>query len=89
MSSKIFFHIVWADSILDYEQQRKDLMHKYGIDLDDGEASGRGTRRLTRKQAIDLMGPPSESDDPGGRVFTWRDQNRRKVCALYPGKDLF
>lgn len=56
-------------------------MHKYGVDLDDGEASGRGTRKMTRKQVYDLMGPSAESDI-GGRVFTWRDQNRRKVSGL-------
>lgn len=68
--------------LADYEQQRKDLMRKYGIDLEDGTASqgfrnGRnttGTRRMTQKQIDMLMGSPEN-----GNVFTWRDQNRRKV----------
>lgn len=54
-------------------------MQKYGIDLEDGEASGRGTRKMSRKQVNDLMGPPTGPEDVAGRVFTWRDQNRRKV----------
>jgi hypothetical protein len=57
-------------------------MRKYGIDLEDGEASGRGTRKLSRKQVYDIMGHPQEGDDAGGRVFTWRDQNRRKVSGI-------
>lgn len=67
-------------SDIDYEQQRKDLMRKYGIDLEDGEASGRVTRRLSRKQVSDIMGPQEDSGE-GGNIFTWRDQNRRKVRA--------
>lgn len=56
-------------------------MHKYGIDLEDGEVSGRGTRKMTRTQVTKLMGTPEggETDANGNRVFTWRDQNRRKV----------
>lgn len=57
-------------------------MRKYGIDLEDGEASGRGIKKLSRKQVYDIMGPPQESDDSGGHVFTWRDQNRRKVSHV-------
>ena len=64
---------------IDYEQQRKELMRKYGIDLEDGETSGHGLKKLSRKQVHDIMGPPQGDDDAGGHVFTWRDQNRRKV----------
>lgn len=60
-------------------------MRKYGIDLDDGTASqnrnprtGTGTRRMTQRQIEKLMGSP---EDGNSNVFTWRDQNRRKVCA--------
>lgn len=76
-----------TEGLPDYEQQRKDLMHKYGIDLEDGEVSGRGTRKMTRTQVTKLMGSPEEgeTDSNGNRVFTWRDQNRRKVRLIMQG----
>lgn len=67
----------WSAS--DYEQQRKDLLHKYGIDLQDGETTGLGTKRMSRKQVAELMGPSVGSRD--GKVFTWREKNRRKVSG--------
>ena len=57
-------------------------MRKYGIDLEDGETSGRGIKKLTRKQVYDIMGSPQEDGEAGRHVFTWRDQHRRKVSGV-------
>ena len=63
-------------NLIDYEQQRKDLLHKHGIDLSDGAGLGDGTktRRLDRKEVDRLMGGKN-----GEGIFTWREKNRRKV----------
>jgi hypothetical protein len=77
----IFFSTVLLNSIaIDYEQQRLHLLHKHGIDLDDGNglADGRKTKRMDRKEVEALMG----GGDGTGGLFTWREKNRRKVCAL-------
>ena len=58
---------------IDYEQQRRDLLRKHGIDLEDGNQDGTKTRRLDRKDLERIMG-----EGPGG-VFTWREKNRKKV----------
>ena len=57
----------------DYEQQRRDLLRKHGIDLEDGNGDTTKTKRLDRREADRIMG-----DGPGG-VFTWREKNRKKV----------
>jgi len=66
--------------LVDYEQQRLQLLHKHGIDLEDsnGIADGRNTRRMDRKQVEMIMG----GGEGQGGVFTWREKNRRKVCDL-------
>lgn len=62
-----------TSSLIDYEQQRRDLLKKHGIDLDDGNGDGSKTRRLNPREVEKIMG-----DGPGG-VFTWREKNRKKV----------
>ena len=61
---------------IDYEQQRRDLMHKHGIDLDDGNgvSDRHRTKRMQRKDVDRLMG-----GENGEGVFTWREKNRKKV----------
>lgn len=61
----------------DYEHQRRQLLHKYGIDLDDGTGlmDGTKTRRMDRKDIESLLG---DGNGQAG-IFTWREKNRRKV----------
>lgn len=65
----------------DYEQQRRQLLHKHGIDLDDGNAF-RGTRRMDKKDIELILG----AGDGQAGIFTWREKNRKKVrwfpCSL-------
>ena len=70
-------HVAFAD----YEQQRRDLLHKYGVDLDDGNGSHDGvkTKRLDRREIDRLMGGQN-----GEGVFTWREKNRKKVSQAEP-----
>ena len=69
--------LVIDTSTTDYEQQRRQLLHKHGIDLDDGNGrmDGTRTRRMDRKDVEALLG---DGDGQGG-IFTWREKNRRKV----------
>lgn len=66
----------------DYEQQRLHLLHKHGIDLEDRNVLGDGTRtkRLNRKDVESLMG----GGDGQGGVFTWREKHGRKVRRFRP-----
>ncbi|KAF9517664.1 hypothetical protein BS47DRAFT_1371293 [Hydnum rufescens UP504] len=70
----------WAHDTSYYEQQRKDLLRKHGIDLQDGQTTGLGTRKMSPKDVERLMGKP-EGDATGG-IFTWREKNRRKVYTF-------
>lgn len=74
----------YADSFLlitDYEHQRRDLLRKHGIDLEDGTIgpfeNGRKSKRMDRKDVERIMGAEGE-----GGVFTWRDKNRKKVRSF-------
>jgi len=64
----------------DYEQQRLLLLHKHGIDLEDGSGFGDGTKtkRLDRAEVERLMG----GEEGQGGIFTWREKHRRKVSFL-------
>ena len=73
-------------SSADYDQQRKDLLRKHGIDLDDGAAVEppvglrAATRRMGKREVDRIMGV--EAGDGG--VFTWREKNRKKVSGGPP-----
>lgn len=82
------FILFISHQLADYEQQRKDLLRKHGIDLEDGSNFGEpraynpntsrgatGTRRMDRKEVERIMG----GGDGTGGVFTWREKNRKKV----------
>lgn len=73
--STFWSHLI--QSLLDYEQQRLHLLHKYGIDLEEsnGIMNGIKKKRMDRKEADLLMG---NGDGPDG-IFTWREKNSRKV----------
>lgn len=62
----------------DYEQQRKDLLKKHGIDLNDpnGIADGKKTKRMAPQEIERIMG----GQEGEGGIFTWREKNRKKVC---------
>ena len=68
----------------DYEQQRLHLLRKHAIDLEDSTlGDGTRTKRLDRKD-FDLLMKGSGN----GGIFTWREKNRRKVCAPRVASDL-
>ncbi|EJD03128.1 kinase-like protein [Fomitiporia mediterranea MF3/22] len=76
----------WAHDTSYYEQQRRDLLHKYGIDLDDGNGSSDGTKtkRLDRKEVNRLM-----SGENGEGIFTWREKNRKKLAYSVCGTNSY
>jgi len=77
----------WAHDTSYYEQQRLQLLHKHGIDLEDsnGIADGKGTRRMNRKDIELLMG----NEGGQGGVFTWREKNRRKLAYSVCGTNSY
>ncbi|KAL4080316.1 kinase-like domain-containing protein, partial [Scleroderma yunnanense] len=77
----------WAHDTSYYEQQRSHLLHKHGIDLDDGSGpiEGTKTRRMDKKEIELLMG---DGNGQGG-LFTWREKNRRKVTYSVCGTNSY
>jgi serine/threonine protein kinase len=71
----------WSHDTSYYEQQRKAMMKKHGIDLEWGTGGGGGgknTRKLKRDEVEKIMG--REWLDEGKGVLTWREGNRRKLA---------
>ncbi|KAH7909038.1 kinase-like domain-containing protein [Hygrophoropsis aurantiaca] len=77
----------WAHDTSYYEQQRRHLLHKHGIDLEDsnGIADGTKTKRMNRKDVELLMG---DGNGQGG-IFTWREKNRRKLAYSVCGTNSY
>ncbi|KAG8932846.1 hypothetical protein FRC03_000163 [Tulasnella sp. 419] len=77
----------WAHDTSYYEQQRRDLLHKYGIDLEDpnGIADGTKTKRMNRKDVERIMG----GGDGEGGIFTWREKNRKKLAYSVCGTNSY
>ncbi|KDN37966.1 hypothetical protein RSAG8_09817, partial [Rhizoctonia solani AG-8 WAC10335] len=72
----------WAHDTSYYEQQRRDLLHKHGIDLEDGETrSHKNTRRMDKSEAERAMG--------GEGIFTWREKNRKKLAYSVCGTNSY
>ncbi|KAH7322360.1 hypothetical protein B0J17DRAFT_247097 [Rhizoctonia solani] len=72
----------WAHDTSYYEQQRRDLLHKHGIDLDDGETRGhKNSRRMDKFEAERAMG--------GEGIFTWREKNRKKLAYSVCGTNSY
>jgi len=69
----------WSHDTSYYEQQRKAMMKKHGIDLDWGTVrGGKGTRRMKREEVERIMGKGWLEEGKG--VLTWREGNRRKLA---------
>ncbi|KAF8894073.1 kinase-like protein [Infundibulicybe gibba] len=77
----------WAHDTSYYEQQRLHLLHKHGIDLEDGSSlsDDKKTRRMDRREVERLMG----GGDGQGGVFTWREKNRRKLAYSVCGTNSY
>lgn len=69
------FH--WAHDGQYYEQQRRELLHKHGIDLEDGNHAP----ATTRFDQDRVRG----SEEAPGSILTWRDKNRRKLAYSVVG----
>lgn len=91
------FH--WAHDGAYYEQQRKHLLKKHGIDLDDAAASGRaaaargaasaskpvGGASLTSKELENVMSDRNKDGTPLTHVLTWREKNKKRLAYSVVG----
>ncbi|CAO1627618.1 unnamed protein product [Sympodiomycopsis kandeliae] len=93
------FH--WAHDGAYYDQQRRNLLRKHGIDLDDAGAGAGAGRRGVRPQRLggggDENGQLNEEDlnqvmsdrnadgTPLTHVLTWRDKNKKKIAYSVVG----
>ncbi|ORY89478.1 kinase-like domain-containing protein, partial [Leucosporidium creatinivorum] len=75
------FH--WAHDGAYFDQQRRELLYKHGIDLE-----GEGGRRAPATPRFDeerLLNGALEGEDKPGSVLTWRDKNRRRLAYSVVG----
>lgn len=93
------FH--WAHDGAYYDQQRRNLLHKHGIDLEDTARHRNGIEidtvkamkagatqnapQLSDKALHQLMSDRNADGSPCTHVFTWREKNRRKVAYSVVG----
>ncbi|PWN31209.1 kinase-like protein [Meira miltonrushii] len=91
------FH--WAHDGAYYDQQRKNMLKKHGIDLEDSGTAragmnpgrgGAGTRgkadgTLTDKELKDVMSDRHDDGTPLTHVLTWREKNRKKIAYSVVG----
>lgn len=77
----------WAHDTSYYEQQRKDLLKKHGIDLNDpnGIADGKKTKRMAPQEIERIMG----GQEGEGGIFTWREKNRKKLAYSVCGTNSY
>ncbi|BGP02329.1 hypothetical protein NBRC10513v2_005977 [Rhodotorula toruloides] len=73
------FH--WAHDGAYFEQQRRELLYKHGIDLEDGGGRDDVARR---RVSLDPPRTTNEEESPGS-VFTWRDMQRRRLAFSVVG----
>lgn len=76
------FH--WAHDGKYYEDQRKALLKKHGIDLDDGDMYSGTIRRRERFDMDEFPGQMDENDQAKS-ILTWRDKNRKKLAYSVVG----
>ena len=62
----------------DYEAQRRDLLKRHGIDLEEPGTLRAGAKRLDRKGTEEVFG-----GEQG--LLTWRDKNRKKLAYSVAG----
>ena len=69
----------WAHDTGYYEQQRRAMLKKHGIDLDWATVKGgKQTRRLKKEEVDKIMG--KEWMEEGKGLLTWREGNRKKLA---------
>ncbi|UZJ54754.1 hypothetical protein CBS101457_004074 [Exobasidium rhododendri] len=93
------FH--WAHDGAYYDQQRKNMLKKHGIDLEDSTPSRarkvQGAAEtmqaqprqqqgyLNEKELKDVMSDRNEDGTPLTHVLTWRDKNKKKIAYSVVG----
>lgn len=69
----------WSHDTGYYEQQRKAMLKKHGLDLDWATVrGGKNTRKLKKEEVERIMG--KEWMDEGKGLLTWREGNRKKLA---------
>jgi serine/threonine protein kinase len=80
-----FFEDSLVVRIADYEQQRRALMKRHGIDLEEPTKTKMRTIKQREMEAVMTQ----QWRDKGQGVLTWRDNKRRRmafsVCGYFQG----
>ncbi|CAI2176676.1 4200_t:CDS:2 [Funneliformis geosporum] len=79
------FH--WVHDSQYYEQQRRDLLRKTGVDLETDTLSKAMAKKYRTPKWMDQWSDEdvSDSDVPNTRVLSWRDKHRKKMAFSVVG----
>ncbi|CAG8450160.1 17222_t:CDS:2 [Acaulospora colombiana] len=78
------FH--WAHDSAYYDQQRRDLLRKTGVDVEIDTLSREMSKKYrTSKWADQWPDEGSDDDVPNSRVLTWRDRHRKRMAFSVVG----
>ena len=79
----------WAHDGAYFEQQRRHMLHKHGIDIDHGTMRGSAHKRP--RQGIDLGDLPILDGTTAAdkHVLTWRDKQRRQLAYSVVGTNSY
>ncbi|RIA98679.1 kinase-like domain-containing protein [Glomus cerebriforme] len=79
------FH--WAHDSQYYEQQRRDLLRKTGVDIETDTLSKAMIKKYRTSKWMDQWSDEDESDGdiPNTRILSWRDKHRKKMAFSVVG----
>lgn len=78
------FH--WSHDGAYYDEQRRNLLYKHGIDLEGLAGRVPATAPFDEER---LMKDALQGEDKPGSLLTWRDKNRRKLAYSVVGVSHF
>ena len=79
------FH--WAHDSQYYEQQRRNLLRKTGVDIETDTLSKAMIKKYRTSKWMDQWSDEDDSDNdvPSTRILSWRDKHRKKMAFSVVG----
>ncbi|CAJ0841516.1 14491_t:CDS:2 [Entrophospora sp. SA101] len=80
------FH--WVHDSAYYEQQRRDLLHKTGVDIEADTFSKAMSKKIRSSKLMEQWLEEEDAENggvPKTRILSWRDKNRKKLAFSIVG----
>ncbi|CAG8735691.1 7002_t:CDS:2, partial [Acaulospora morrowiae] len=77
------FH--WVHDSAYYDQQRRDLLRKTGVDIETDTLSKEMSRKYQSSKWMEQWSDEESDDVPNVRVLSWRDKHRKKMAFSVVG----